>query len=215
VAPMGTGKSMALMALVDELRQRQGRLSFVSSVNRVDWLWPSTTGEEQCEPSPSEDFDTLKRAVRDALIRVVLAKVGGCRRVLAEDAVDAAITVVWERVSQGAEIPNLRAYVIKVAIRTVLKALESERKTTPRADAPDSEDTRVTQSFRHVELRADIERAMKTLPLRMRAILGQHLAGKSYEEIAGFFNISPGTVGVQLNRARTRLRLLLGGWERR
>ncbi|MGI5506560.1 RNA polymerase sigma factor [Lentzea sp. CA-135723] len=209
----GRGKSSMLFRLVEELRYVPSRTTIV--VDYAAWLCAQYDLPTTDEPSPAEDFTAFKRAVRDPLVRVVVKQVLGCRRAQAEEAVDAAITIVWQRASQNDEISNPRAYVIRVAIRLVLKAVQAERRLRSSDNVADAEDVNSAQSLQAAELRADLKRAMASMPPRMRAILTQHLLGNSYQEIAAFFKISPGTVAAQLNKARARLRLALHGWEQR
>lgn len=62
------------------------------------------------------------------------------------------------------------------------------------------------------ETRARLRAAVDALPERYRApLVLRHLAGLSYDEIAGLLEVSRSQVGVLLHRGRVRLRRALGG----
>lgn len=59
------------------------------------------------------------------------------------------------------------------------------------------------------DLKVDLDRALATLPPRMRAVVGLRAEGCTHEEIGDALGISDGTSKSQLSRARTTLRRCL------
>jgi RNA polymerase sigma factor (sigma-70 family) len=161
------------------------------------------------------DFGAFVRTISARLIPVIRVMLGSQDGHLAEDVVQAALVVVWQHLSAGEPIEHPAAYVRQVAIRLAWKYLAAEKKMRSGARAGAANGVAARDEFRLADLRQDLERAVATLPCRMRVILRLHLAGKTDEEIARFFKISKGTVAAQLSKARSRLRPLLGDWRGR
>jgi len=160
------------------------------------------------QPASFDDFvATFKRYLIACIQRV------GVSREDTEDIAQATLVVVWQQMSKGRVIDKPVGYLKTVAVRLALAHVRAGRRIQPSAAVSDVADATAGSALRRVELRADLERAVRTLPRRMREILTLHLADLSDDEIARRMGISKGTVGTQLTRARKKLRPLLGGWE--
>jgi RNA polymerase sigma factor (sigma-70 family) len=118
-----------------------------------------------------------------------------------------ALVVVWQRWQRSGSPDNPIAYAATVAIRLARRyAREGQRLYGNPVTVDDLPDVPSAREIEAVPLKIDLERAIKALPPRQRAVIRLHLDGKSCQEIADLFKISPSTVAVQLHKARGRLR---------
>jgi RNA polymerase sigma factor (sigma-70 family) len=143
------------------------------------------------------------------LARHIVARFGSD---LAEDVAQVALVAVWRHWKRSGAPDDPSAYAARVAIRSALRfaqAAEQIRTTEVTEELPEN---RSAQEVESIPLRVDLDRAMRKLPDRQRAIMRLHLAGKTNQEIADLLKISPGTVGAQLHTARDKLRACLGNW---
>src|SRR4051812_10564951 len=70
----------------------------------------------------------------------------------------------------------------------------------------------IDRSFSDFELRDQLEKAIRQLPVQYRLLIaGHYLQGVQYEDLAEAMNLPLGTVKTQLHRAKRRLRELLEG----
>ena len=68
------------------------------------------------------------------------------------------------------------------------------------------------RSFKDLELRDRLEKAIQQLPPQYRLLVaGHYLEGVQYEDLAEALNVPLGTVKTQLHRAKRQLRQLLEG----
>jgi RNA polymerase sigma factor (sigma-70 family) len=163
------------------------------------------------QPPRPDDFEIFAKAFRERLIRIIQRRLGVSRTV-AEEIAQAALLAVWRQISNGNMPRDPFSYLMTVVIHLAIAYRRAEQQMLPSAAIYDVPDGSAEFAFRRAELRADVERAMKTLPPRMREILFLHLADVSDDEIARRLGIGKGAVGTQLTRTRERMRSLLSDW---
>lgn len=124
----------------------------------------------------------------------------------AEDIVQQAFSDVWEKLTEGADIQNLKAYMYQ-AVRNrslTLVANRPEQCANETADMEDeTEEERILRSERDARLWTAIDR----LPAkRKRIFLLSKRDGLTYPEIADELNLSVKTVEHQISKALKTLR---------
>lgn len=203
-ASFGSGKS-ALAVLVTTRMISQG---VDPTVGRSGAL-VGVAERETAGATPAE-LESFVATVRPGLVRVVRAVLARVGADVAEDVVQSALVTVWQRWLLSGPPDNPAAYTGKVAIRLALRYVgETERlKTMPISD--ETHEPPAVLDIETVPLRVDLDRAIRRLPLRQRAVMRLHLEGKTNQEIARLFKSSPGTVAAQLHTARKALRARLG-----
>ncbi|HET8951636.1 MAG TPA: sigma-70 family RNA polymerase sigma factor [Solirubrobacteraceae bacterium] len=149
-------------------------------------------------------FEAIVERYRRQLLRA-------CRRVLpearAEDALQQALVAAWRGLQRGDEVRELRPWLHRIAHNASLNLLREAgydyvelQESLRIADAPDDE----------LERRAVVRQTLHglaSLPPRQReALLAIAVEGRSQDEVAGDFGLSPGAVRQLVHRARTALR---------
>lgn len=131
----------------------------------------------------------------------------------AEDIVQSAFMAVWQKLSDGADIANLKAYMYGAVRNAALTHMERQgrRREVPIELCPEVTDEDIDTSERD----AALWRAIDALPERCRrAFLMSKRDGMSNAEIAAEMGVSVKTVENQITKAFSRLRgdrRLLGG----
>ncbi len=118
----------------------------------------------------------------------------------ASDAVAEAFAQVMHR---GDDVREVSAWVWKAAFRIARRRARVAWREIP---LPDNISYEMSQPL------VDLMAGLRKLPDRQRAaILLHHYAGYSTREVADIIGSTPGSVRVQLSRARASLRRILGG----
>lgn len=134
------------------------------------------------------------------------------RRSEAEELTQEVFVRAWQHRDGFESGAHLLSWLRRVAVNLWInelrrihpESLAEEVDGEPRAELPD---TRPGVPG----LRLDLERALARMPPRLRAVLLLHdLYGLRHEEISRCLDITRGASKVQLHRARTRLKELLG-----
>lgn len=146
----------------------------------------------------------LSLSFRSALAQNVRATLPPEHRGWVDDIVQTTVEVTWRRRSS---VDNPEAYARTVAVNAARRRARTEGRVRPGLSHDDlpHEDT----SFRRTEIGLDLNRAIDTLPPKMRQVMRLRLDELSYREIAAELGIAVGTVGTHLHNARSRLRVLL------
>ena len=131
------------------------------------------------------------------LARSVLAARGD-----AEDVVQDALVLAWQRLSSLRQPERFPAWVRRIVVRGCLRRLRRERVSTQLPEA--------AVAAPRDETRLDIERALASLSPRQRAVMHLTAEGRSDREIAGILGVFPATVRVHRFRATKSLRRILG-----
>ena len=126
----------------------------------------------------------------------------------AEDVVQDVFIGLPEALRHLAEASAFPAWLRRVAARTALMRMRSERRR--RQSSVDDAGTVAAPAQSDSE-RMSIEHAIAALPAELREVFVlKEMEGYSHAEIAGMLGISSGNSEVRLHRARLRLRALLG-----
>jgi RNA polymerase sigma-70 factor, ECF subfamily len=160
-------------------------------------------------------FDEIARRYSDELYRIAWRCTGN--REDAEDAAAEALLRLYDRLQSVREIELLGPWLRTVTVNLCLDGYRKRRYRSGRledyARAVPIVSTELGPEATSVadETREALERALAQLSPRQRAAFVLfEMRGMSVEEVAKEMGCSPGTVKAQLNRARSRLRDLLG-----
>ncbi|MGE0641142.1 MAG: RNA polymerase sigma factor [Thermoanaerobaculia bacterium] len=130
----------------------------------------------------------------------------------AADLVQGVFVKAWEHRRRIESVEHLSRWLRRVVVndwinglrRPRVLSLEPVEEGEPSFDPP-------APPVRRSTIRLDLERAIATLSPRLRAVfLLFDLHGHNHEEIAGLLGITAGASKVQLHRARTKLKEVLG-----
>lgn len=128
---------------------------------------------------------------------------------LAEDWAQEAWVRVFRALGTFRGEARFATWLHRIAVNSALHGRRwRDRRTRHETPLDDTVPMRVTSE--DALLRMKLERAMKTLPERMRQVLVLHdIEGFTHEEIAEFLGVTAGTSKSQLFKARARMRELL------
>lgn len=128
---------------------------------------------------------------------------------LAEDWAQEAWVRVFRALGTFRGEARFATWLHRIAVNSALHGRRwRDRRTRHETALEDTVPTRATSE--DALLRMKLERAMKTLPERMRQVLVLHdIEGFTHEEIAEFLGVTAGTSKSQLFKARARMRELL------
>lgn len=155
------------------------------------------------------DFEALLARHGPALMRVVSTY--GRTAAEREDLQQELALALWKAWPKFRGECSERTFVFRVAHNV---GLSHAWKRPPPSDAesasPDSApDPETTASV--AQRRAQLLRAIQSLPASMREVVTLALEDLSHQEIADVIGITPNNVAVRLNRAREMLREKMGG----
>ena len=158
-------------------------------------------------------FEALYRRHAGRVHGVVL-RLAGWQRARAEDLVQEAFLRAWQALPQWRGEAAFGTWLHRLAVNTALMDLRA-RRARPVLDGDDDEDLEAlpsSDSSGHgAALAMDLERAVATLPPRVRAVLVLHdVEGWTHGEIGEALDMASGTSKAQLHRARGLLRARLG-----
>jgi RNA polymerase sigma factor (sigma-70 family) len=131
---------------------------------------------------------------------------------LAQEAVNDVMLVVWETGRTFAGRSKLSTWIMGIAYRKALKALERSRRWSMRLAPEEAIDgneprTGATELTERDELQDLLERALRELPPKQRAVVElTYYYGYSYEEIAAIADCPVNTVKTRMFHARAKLK---------
>lgn len=155
-------------------------------------------------------FETLYRR-HAAAVHGLAYRLSG-RRSEAEELTQEVFVRAWQHREGFQSVAHLASWLRRVAVNLWINELRRVHPESLAEDAdgesrPEPPDNRPGAPG----LRLDLERALSRMPPRLRAVLLLHdLYGLRHEEISHCLDITRGASTVQLHRARTRLKELLG-----
>ena len=122
---------------------------------------------------------------------------------LAEDLVANTFANIWQKMSEGLEIDNFKAYLYQSVRNECLSYIRNKKETISLENIPEVDETTIDTSERD----AKIWKAIDELPEKCREVfLLSKRDGLSNEEIAEEMGISIKTVKNQMTKAFSRLR---------
>jgi RNA polymerase sigma-70 factor (ECF subfamily) len=134
---------------------------------------------------------------------------------LAQEGINDVMLVIWERGSRFGGRSRVATWIMGIAYRKALKALEKSRRWSDRLghvdieqlDEPFAEEGGPTAGMDLTDL---LEQGMKELSAKQRAVVElTYFYGYSYEEIAAIADCPVNTVKTRMFHARAKLRSVL------
>lgn len=141
---------------------------------------------------------------------------------LAQEGINDVMLVIWERGTRFGGRSRVATWIMGIAYRKALKALEKSRRWSDRLSDTDIEQldepfTDHGEPTSGMDLRNLLEQGMKELSAKQRAVVElTYYYGYSYEEIAAITATPVNTVKTRMFHARAKLRSVLpklGGTE--
>jgi RNA polymerase sigma-70 factor (ECF subfamily) len=132
-----------------------------------------------------------------------------------DDLVQEIAIALWRALPSFRGDCSERTFLFRIAHNRCITHLSRRRDTVSLEDAQiDPEDPRASSEMIVAEEqeRRRFVQAIRELPVIHREVLVLFLEGMGYGEIAAVVGISESNVGVRLNRARQKLKTLLGDW---
>lgn len=128
----------------------------------------------------------------------------------AEDLIQQAFLIIWERREEIDETKSLRAYLFRIAYTRMLNHIRDHKKFHESAEA-DSIVTAIPDSaIVNDELKEEIDRAIEAMPEKRQTVFRLcFLQGFSYKETASTLDVSPKTVENHMGLALKDLRKAL------
>lgn len=160
--------------------------------------------------STERSFLELYESSADAVFRHLYFKVGD--RELARDLTEESFCRVWEYLSKGKKIDNLKAFVFRTANNLTIdhyrkkKELSLDTLAEDGFEPSDGEDERMTFA---VEARAAFAAVEQLDAKQKEVIMMRYVSGLSVGEIADALGEAENTVSVRIHRAVKRLREIL------
>ena len=122
---------------------------------------------------------------------------------LSEDLVSDAFAKVWQKIEEGKEFENFRAYMYQSVRNECISYLRNKKETVGLENIPEVDEETIDTSDRD----AKIWKAIEELPEKCRKVfLLSKRDGLTNEEIASELGISIKTVKNQMTKAFSRLR---------
>lgn len=153
------------------------------------------------EDTAKPEFTAFFRQTYPRVVGFLLT-LGGDR----QDAEDAAQEAFVHAYRTWDSIKQPQAWVRTVALRAQMRNFQRDRRAWNLPDEFDSSISDVTESALEQQ---KVLQLLRSLPSRQRVTLALYYDGLSLSEIADILQVSRGTVGVHLHRARQQLRDLL------
>ena len=130
-----------------------------------------------------------------------------------DDLVQEIAIALWRALPSFRGESSERTFLFRIAHNRCITHLTKKRDTVSLDDAQiDPEDPHASSEaiVADEQERRRFVAAIRELPVIHREVLVLFLEGMDYAEIAGVVGISESNVGVRLNRARQKLKMLLG-----
>lgn len=127
---------------------------------------------------------------------------------VAEEIINDTFWVVWQRAGDFRGASLVSTWILGIAYRRGLKALQRLRPTLATEDAGSGEPSE--EPWQHAELSEWLSVALARLPAEQRTVLElAYTAGHSCEEIAAIMECPVNTVKTRMFHARRKLKVLL------
>ncbi|MCG2589727.1 RNA polymerase sigma factor [Rhodohalobacter sulfatireducens] len=131
----------------------------------------------------------------------------GMSEQVAEDLIQQAFLMIWERRKQIDETKSLRAYLFRIAYTRMLNHIRDHKKFSDSAEADSVVTLTPDSTLINEELKEQIDRAIESMPDKRQTVFRLcFLQGFSYKETASTLDISPKTVENHMGLALKDLR---------
>ncbi|NBC04363.1 MAG: RNA polymerase sigma-70 factor [Bacteroidetes bacterium] len=131
----------------------------------------------------------------------------GMSEQVAEDLIQQAFLMIWEKRKEIDESKSLRAYLFRIAYTRMLNHIRDHKKFHESAEADKVVTTTPDTTIINEELKEQIDHAIDSMPEKRQTVFRLcFLQGFSYKEAASTLNISPKTVENHMGLALKDLR---------
>lgn len=154
-------------------------------------------------------FRTFFEAHHEALFRFLLSK--GIAEATAEDLIQQAFVIIWEKRDNIETSKSLRAYLFRIAYTRMLNHIRDHSKFDDDESIPHSETTQTPEDYaQHGELTEAVDRAVESMPEKRRMVFEFcFIQGFTYRETADSLQISVKTVENHMGLALKEIRSAL------
>jgi RNA polymerase sigma-70 factor (ECF subfamily) len=175
---------------------------------------------EQAAKGDQAAFESLVRASAGRLFGIAYRVTRD--HALAEDALQQTLVTIWDELPRLRDAERFEAWTYRLIVRNSVALAKRERRGGPvirllpdDAEAAVPIATPVTDAFRRVADRDQLERAFRRLTPDQRAVLVlQYFNGLSLGEIADVLAIPSGTAGSRVHHAMRALRAAIAADDR-
>jgi RNA polymerase sigma-70 factor (ECF subfamily) len=156
-----------------------------------------------CRAGDREAFGRLFDLCRDRVYAIALGICGD--RAAAADVSQEVFMKLLTRMAQFEGRARFTTWLYRMVVNAAVDERRASHRLTSLPDTlPDSR--RHDDDYERTERRRKIERAVQSLPAKLRTpLVLRHVEGLAYDEIARVLNLSAGTVASRLSRAHARL----------
>jgi RNA polymerase sigma-70 factor (ECF subfamily) len=162
-----------------------------------------------CRAGDREAFGRLFDLSRDRVYGIALGICGD--RTAAADVSQEVFMKLLTRIAQFEGRARFATWLDRLVVNTAMDYQRASRRITTLPDTLE-DSRRHDHDYERDERRKRVERAVQSLPAKLRApLVLRHVEGLAYGEIATVLGVSAGTVASRLSRAHTRLSRELAG----
>ena len=156
-----------------------------------------------CRAGDREAFGRLFDLCRDRVYAIALGICGD--RAAAADVSQEVFMKLLTRMAQFEGRARFTTWLYRMVVNAAVDERRASHRLTSLPDTlPDSR--RHDDDYERTERRGKIERAVQSLPVKLRTpLVLRHVEGLAYDEIARVLKLSAGTVASRLSRAHARL----------
>ncbi|MDX1618568.1 MAG: RNA polymerase sigma-70 factor [Balneolaceae bacterium] len=156
-----------------------------------------------------EAFRRFFEAHHEALFRFLMSK--GIAESTAEDLIQQAFVLIWEKRDGIDPAKSLRAYLFRIAYTRMLNHIRDHSKFDTEESVPHSETRQTPEDFaQHGELTEAVEDAVRSMPEKRRMVFDFcFMQGFTYREAAESLDISVKTVENHMGLALKDIRSAL------
>jgi len=156
-----------------------------------------------------EAFRAFFEAHHEALFRFLMSK--GIAEAVAEDLIQQAFVLIWEKRNGIEADKSLRAYLFRIAYTRMLNHIRDHSKFDSDEPVPESETLQTPEDYaQHSELTEAVEDAIQAMPDKRRMVFDFcFMQGFTYREAADTLEISPKTVENHMGLALKEIRKAL------
>ena len=162
-----------------------------------------------CRAGDREAFGRLFDLCRDRVYGIALGLCGD--PTTAADVSQEVFMKLLTRITQFEGRAAFATWLYRMVVNTTVDHQRASRRNVQLSEAL-VDTRRHDHDFERAERKERVERAVQSLPAKLRApLVLRHVEGLAYSEIAKVLGVSAGTVASRLSRAHTRLSRELAG----
>ena len=164
---------------------------------------------DACRAGDREAFGRLFDVCRDRVYAIALGISGN--RAAAADVSQEVFVKLLTRLPQFEARASFATWLYRMVVNAAVDHQRAGRRIVPLPESL-ADPTRQDDDYARAERRRRIERAVQSLPAKLRApLVLRHFEGLAYSEIGQVLGLASGTVASRLSRAHARLARELAG----